>query len=84
MKTLTYGSLKIDIDLDGKGDEIFMESLEELITEMRKDFKWRRQHPQNPSNSIETPREGIITPEGRKNDRNKGRKNDRNKRRVKK
>ena len=73
MKTLTYGSLKIDIDLDGKGDEIFMESLEELITEMRKDFKWRRQHPQNPSNSIESAGEGIITSKKVKNDGNKRR-----------
>ena len=72
MKTLTYGSLKIDIDLDGKGDEIFMESLEELITEMRKDFKWRRQHPQNPSNSIETPKEGIIHQKVRKMTQRKG------------
>lgn len=73
MKTLTYGSLKIDIDLDEKGDEIFIESLDELITEMRKDFKWRSQHAQNPSNLIDSAPKGINTPEGKKNDTNRRR-----------
>lgn len=70
MKTLTYGSLKIDIELDAKGEDIFIESLRELITEMRKDFKWRSEHPQTPSNLIETPKEGVIHPKEKKKSKN--------------
>ena len=70
MKNLTFGDLKISIDLDEKGEEIFTEALEELITEMRKDFKWRSLHPQTPSNLNETPDQGKIIPKGKKKSNN--------------
>ena len=70
MKTLTYGSLKIQIDLDAKGEEIFTEALEELITETKKDFKWRSLHPQTPSNLNESDQKGITTPERKKKSKN--------------
>ena len=68
--TLTYGKITREVQLDEKGEEIFTEALEELITEMRKDFKWRSLHPQTPSNLNETPDQGKIIPKGKKKSNN--------------
>ena len=71
MKTLTYGSLKIQIDLDEKGEEILEEQIKESITMALKDFKWRSQHPQTPSSLIETQEEGAIHPKEKKKSKNR-------------
>lgn len=72
MKTLTYGSLKIRIDLDKKGEEILVEQIQESITMALKDYRWRSRHPQNPSNLIESGSKGIILQKGKKNRKTPG------------
>ncbi len=60
MKTLTFGSFSIEIDLDEKGEAHLIEMIKEDITLARKDFKYRLEHPHNPSILVETPPTEVI------------------------
>ena len=70
MKTLTYGDLKINVELDEIGETYLIEMIKEDIVLARKDFKYRSEHPQTPSNLNETPDQGKIIPKGKKKSNN--------------
>ena len=51
MKTLIYGSLKINLDLDPRQEEIFVQVLEIEIAAARKHQAWLRREAQKGSDS---------------------------------
>ena len=51
MKTLTYGSLRIDLDLDPHEEEIFVQVLEIEIAAARKHQEWIRKEAPKGSES---------------------------------
>ncbi|MCL5782534.1 MAG: hypothetical protein M1476_01320 [Candidatus Thermoplasmatota archaeon] len=51
MKTLTYGSLKINLDLDPRQEEIFVQVLEIEIAAARKHQAWLRREALKGSDS---------------------------------
>lgn len=67
MKVLTFGSLKIEINLDEKGEELLVEDIKESIDLAMRDYKWRIRHTQSPSILIETPPDRAIDPKRLKN-----------------
>lgn len=56
MKTLTYGSLKINLDLDPRQEEIFVQALEIEIAAARKHQAWLDREA---SRGSESPVKGI-------------------------
>lgn len=69
MKALTYGPLKWDLNLDQEPhlEEIFIESLEELIKEFERVLPWHIREAQNASILKERDQGGIITQNDPKN-----------------
>ena len=41
MKILRYGNLTLKIDLDKRGEEIFIEELKDLVRASQSDYRWR-------------------------------------------
>ena len=59
MKTLTYGSLKIDLDLDPRQEEILMQTLLEDVKAIQKHQAWLEREASRVS---ESPVKGIKPP----------------------
>lgn len=71
MKVLTFGSLKIEINLDEKGEELLVEDIKESVDLAMRDYKWRARNAQTPSNLNETPNGGNTTPKASKKTKRK-------------
>lgn len=67
MKTLTFGNLKIDLDLDPHQEEIFVQALEIEIASARKHQAWLRREASRGSDSPnkDIKLEGTIKSQGK-------------------
>ena len=44
MKILKYGNLTLKVDLDPRGEEIFIQELNDLVRASQSDFRWRKEN----------------------------------------
>ena len=59
MKTLRYGPLTVQVDLDPSGEEIFMDQLREIIRIGEADYRWRQKNESHPSPQNEEKIRGV-------------------------
>lgn len=66
MKILKYGPLRVEVNLDPPGEEIFMDQLKEIIKTAESDYRWRQQNAGGAYSQITKEEKGII-PKGHSN-----------------
>ena len=63
MKILRYGNLTLKIDLDQRGEEIFIEELHDLIRVSQSDYRWRYNNSEYLDSLKESKSKGKTTQE---------------------
>lgn len=71
MKTLTFGTLSIEVDLDERGEDYLIEMIKEDIIMARKDFRYRLEHHKTSSILIENPKD-RMNPQTRRESQKRG------------
>lgn len=67
MKTLTFGDLRIELDLTPEAEEILIHEIKATIPVCRRLTEYQRKNNTDTSNFNETGSEGVITPEKKTN-----------------
>lgn len=67
MKTLTFGDLKIELDLSPEAEDILIYEIKKTIPVCRRLTEHQRKSGTDPSILNETGSKGIITPKKKKN-----------------
>lgn len=62
MKTLIFGSLKMEVDLDQHGVDLLVEDIKVAINLAERDFKWRTRNAESLSNFNQSVEGDIIHP----------------------
>lgn len=64
---VAFKSYTRKLDLDPIGEEIFLEALDELVSECRADYKWRIRNAEYLSNLHQNQDDKVINQKGKKN-----------------